>query len=637
MYAKAKRRVFKMLYDASQIEVLTGLEPVRLRPGMFVGNTGTEGLHHLIWEIVGNSLDEYLSGFCNKINVTIHCNGSITIEDFGRGAPVDIMPEQGRSALEVIMCVLHAGGKFNHSVYKYSTGLNGVGASCVNALSSEMIVKVRKNGNIYLQRYSKGVPCSSVDVVGSSDNTGTTITFKPDSEIFEVTDFDYNIISNKLREIAFLSSGLQINLLDERTDKYETFQYDGGISQFVEFLNKGKETLYPIIHINGEKNRVMFEVSLQHNDGYGDNIITFVNGINMREGGTHLMGFKTGLVSAVNVVAKEKKVLKDDAKIGFEDVREGLTAVISVKVPDPQFEGQTKTKLGNSEVRSIVNSIVEENLAEYLELHLDVLKTIVDKACEAQRAREAARKAKETARRKNALGSGGLPGKLSDCSEKDPTKCEIFVVEGDSAGGSIKQGRDRHFQAVLPIRGKILNTERATFDSIVKNEEVKNIVIALGTGIGKDFNLDKLRYGKVVIAADADIDGNHIRTLLLTLFYRHMKPLIENGNVYVACPPLYRIKKGKYMKYVRTEEEKVSVLKEIGDKVEIQHFKGLGEVSAEQLWDTTLDPSKRMLLQITLSDAKKADDVFSILMGNDVAKRREFIETNAVYVKNIDI
>ena len=625
-------------YSADNIKVLEGLEAVRHRSSMYIGDVGSNGLHHLVYEVINNSIDEYLVGYGNLIEIKIQKTGYISIKDTARGIPVDPMPQYGnKSALEVILTTLHSGGKFDHENYAFSGGLHGVGSSVVNSLSEHLIVEVRRNGNVYQQEYRRGIPQKEVTIVGHDSITGTTFIFKPDSEIFKETiEFNYNTLTERVRELAFLNSGLKISIEDERTGKSDVFQYEGGISQFVEFLNENKETLYPIIHIDGKKDNNIVEIAMQHNNGYGENVVSFVNAVSMREGGTHLTGFKTGLVKAINGAAIEKKILKEE-KIGYEDVREGLTAVISVKVPDPQFEGQTKTKLGNSEVRGVVDSIVEEKLGEFFQLNVDVLKKVVEKACDAQRAREAARKAKETARRKNALGSGGLPGKLSDCSEKDPSKCEIFVVEGDSAGGSIKQGRDRHYQAVLPIRGKIINTERATFDSILKNEEVRNIVTALGTGMGKDFNIDKLRYEKVIISADADIDGNHIRTLLLTLFYRYMRPLIDNGNVFVACPPLYKIKKGKFIKYVKTEEEKINILKDIGGGADIQHFKGLGEVSPIQLWDTTLNPDSRMLIKITLSDVERANEVFSTLMGNDVVKRREFIEKNATYVKNIDV
>ncbi len=624
-------------YDASQIQVLEGLEAVRRRPSMYIGSTDTLGLHHLVYEVVDNSVDEALGGYCKEINVIIHANGSVSVRDDGRGIPVDNHPQFNRSALEIVMTVLHAGGKFNHDSYSVSGGLHGVGVSVVNALSEWLEVEVRRNGRIYWQRYEHGDVASDVEIRGHSEHTGTTITFKPDSTIFEDTEYNFDTLSSRLRELAFLNRGLNITITDERAGKGNIFCYEGGIVSFVEYLNTNKEALHaPPIYFSRNKNGTQMEVALQYNNSYNENIFSYANNINTREGGTHLMGFRAALTKTVNEYARTSKILKNEAKLGGEDLREGLVAVISVKIPDPQFEGQTKTRLGNSSVRGTVESMVAEGLGEYLEENPSVAAIIVEKAAEALRAREAARKAKELTRRKNALGSGGLPGKLADCSENDPAKCEIYIVEGESAGGSAKQGRNRHFQAILPLRGKILNVERARLDKILKNSEIRNMIVAFGTGIGDDFDIVKARYHKVVIMTDADVDGSHIRTLLLTFFYRYMKPLIEAGYVFIAQPPLYQIKKGKQVNYAYSDEQLNQIAKSL-TKPTIQRYKGLGEMNPDQLWETTMNPEGRTMLKVTLEDAVEADRIFTILMGDQVEPRREFIETHAKYVKNLDV
>lgn len=624
-------------YDASQIQVLEGLEAVRRRPSMYIGSTDTLGLHHLVYEVVDNSVDEALGGYCRNIEVTVHKDGSVSVNDDGRGIPVDNHPQYNRPALEIVMTVLHAGGKFNHESYSVSGGLHGVGVSVVNALSEWLEVEVRRNGKVYWQRYERGNVVSDLLVRGTSDSTGTTVTFKPDGSIFEDTEYNFDTLSSRLRELAFLNRGLRISIKDERTDKENDFCYEGGIISFVEYLNANKEALHkPPLYFSRTKNGTQVEVALQYNNSYNENIFSYANNINTREGGTHLMGFRAALTKTVNEYARENKLIKNEAKLGGEDLREGLVAVISVKLPDPQFEGQTKTRLGNSSIRGIVESLVSEGLAEYFEENPLVATTIVEKAAEALRAREAARKAKELTRRKNALGSGGLPGKLADCSDNDPSKCEIYIVEGESAGGSAKQGRNRHFQAVLPLRGKILNVERARLDKILKNSEIRNMIVAFGTGIGDDFDISKARYHKVVIMTDADVDGSHIRTLLLTFFYRYMRPLIEAGYVYIAQPPLYQVKKGKQINYAYSDEELNSMVQSLA-KPSIQRYKGLGEMNPEQLWETTMNPEKRTMLRVTLEDAVEADRIFTILMGDQVEPRRDFIEKHAKYVKNLDV
>jgi len=624
-------------YDASQIQVLEGLEAVRRRPAMYIGSTDTLGLHHLVYEVVDNSVDEALGGYAKKIDVILHPDGSVSVSDDGRGIPVDIHPQYGRPALEIVMTVLHAGGKFDHASYSVSGGLHGVGVSVVNALSLWMVVEVKRNGKVYRQRYEHGNIASNVEVVGHSDHTGTTVIFKPDSTIFEDTEYNFDTLSSRLRELAFLNRGLSISIKDERSEKANEFCYEGGIISFVEYLNSNKEALHkPPLYFSRSKNGTSVEVALQYNNSYNENVFSYANNINTREGGTHLMGFRAALTKTVNEYAKNNKVFKNEVKLGGEDLREGLVAVVSVKLPDPQFEGQTKTRLGNSSIRGLIESLVSEGLAEYFEENPVVATTIVEKAGEALRAREAARKAKELTRRKNALGSGGLPGKLADCSDNDPSKCEIYIVEGESAGGSAKQGRNRHFQAILPLRGKILNVERARLDKILKNAEIRNMIVAFGTGIGDDFDINKARYHKVVIMTDADVDGSHIRTLLLTFIYRYMKPLIEAGYVFIAQPPLYMVKKGKQVSYAYSDEQLNNMVRSVA-KPSIQRYKGLGEMNPDQLWETTMNPEKRTMLKVTVEDAVEADRVFTILMGDQVEPRRDFIEKHARYVKNLDV
>jgi DNA gyrase subunit B len=624
-------------YDASHIQVLEGLEAVRRRPAMYVGSTDALGLHHLVYEVVDNSVDEALAGFCTEIDVGLHRDGSVTVKDNGRGIPVDLHPQFDRPALEIVMTILHAGGKFDHESYSVSGGLHGVGVSVVNALSKYLEVEVRRNGKVYWQRYERGDVVTDLEVRGESQHTGTSITFVPDPKIFEETEFNFDLLSSRLRELAFLNKGLKIAIRDERSGKENVFRYEGGIASFVEYLNKNKEALHsPPIHLSSSKNGTSVEVALQYNSSYNENIFSYANNINTREGGTHLMGFRAALTKTVNEYAKANKLLKTDDKLSGEDLREGLVAVVSVKLPDPQFEGQTKARLGNSAIRGLVESLVSEGLAEYFEENPLTATAIVEKASEALRAREAARKAKELTRRKNALSSGGLPGKLADCSEGDPEKCEIYIVEGESAGGSAKQGRNRHFQAILPLRGKILNVERARLDKILKNSEIRNMIVALGTGIGEDFDIGKARYHKVVIMTDADVDGSHIRTLLLTFFYRYMRPLLDAGYIYIAQPPLYQIKKGKQVAYAYSDDELNRIVKEIA-KPAIQRYKGLGEMNPDQLWGTTMNPENRTLRKVTLEDAVEADRIFTILMGDQVEPRREFIEAHAKDVKNLDV
>ncbi len=627
-------------YTASQIQILEGLEAVRKRPGMYIGSTGSRGLHHLVYEVVDNSIDEALAGYCKNIVVTIHKDNSITVEDDGRGIPTDIHPKVGKPAVEVALTMLHAGGKFNNDAYKVSGGLHGVGVSVVNALSEKLEVIVKQHGKIYRQIYERGVPKTDLEVIGETEETGTTITFKPDKEIFEETVFDYDVLAQRLRELAFLNKGINIKLIDERDGKEEVFNYEGGIISFVKYLNRNKEVLHEEpIYMEAKNSDYEVEVCMQYNDSYTENIFSFANNIDTREGGTHLVGFKAALTKVINDYARKYGIIKDNEKnLQGEDVREGLTAIVSVKLKNPQFEGQTKTKLGNSEMRSIVENVVTEKLSAFLEENPSVAKVIVEKATQAARAREAARKARELTRRKSALENTTLPGKLADCSEKDPSKCELFLVEGDSAGGSAKSGRNSRFQAILPLRGKILNVEKARLDKILSNEEIRAMITALGTGIGDEFDISKLRYHKVVIMTDADVDGSHIRTLLLTFFYRFMRPLIENGNVYIAQPPLYKITKGKKVYYAYSDRELDRILNEIGrENYTVQRYKGLGEMNADQLWDTTMDPEKRTMLKVTLEDAIAADEIFTILMGDKVEPRREFIEKHAKTVRNLDI
>ena len=628
-------------YGANQIQILEGLEAVRKRPGMYIGSTSSRGLHHLVYEVVDNSIDEALAGYCTHVEVTIHKDNSITVTDNGRGIPVD-MHESGKPAVEVVLTVLHAGGKFGGSGYKVSGGLHGVGVSVVNALSSYMDVRVKRDGKIYAISFEKGVTKEPLHVIGETTETGTYVHFLPDSEIFDETVYDYDTLRHRLRELSFLNRGITITLSDERGEELrkEVFYFEGGISSFVEHLNRNKEVINPEpVYFNGTKDTTVVEIALQYNTSYSENIYSFVNNINTEEGGTHLAGFKSALTRAANDFARRQGIIKNnDDNLQGEDIREGLTCVISIKLREPQFEGQTKTKLGNSEVRGIVDSIVTEGLSEYFEENPVISKRIIEKSIMASRAREAARKARELTRRKNALEVSSLPGKLADCSVKDPEQAEIYLVEGDSAGGSAKQGRDRRFQAILPLRGKILNVEKARLDKVLNNEEIRTMITAFGSGIGEEFDITKRRYGKIIIMTDADVDGAHIRTLLLTFFYRYMKPLIENGHVYIAQPPLYQIRKGKSHWYTYSDEELVQKLDEIGrDGITVQRYKGLGEMNPEQLWETTMDPEKRTVLQVNLREAEEADAIFTILMGDKVEPRRRFIEEHASLVRNLDI
>ena len=632
----------KQSYDDSQIQVLEGLEAVRKRPGMYIGSTSSRGLHHLVYEIVDNSIDEALAGFCDEILVDINEDNSITVVDNGRGMPTGIHPKMGKPTVEVIMTVLHAGGKFGGGGYKVSGGLHGVGASVVNALSEWCEVTVSRDGKVWQQKYSKGIVKSDLVNMGTTDDHGTKVSFKPDTEIFEETEYDFEILSNRLRELAFLNKGIRIVLTDKREeDKQEVYHYEGGIKEFVAYLNRNKEVLHQEpIYVEGEREGVIAEISLQYNDGYTENLYSFANNIDTIEGGTHLSGFKTALTRIINDYGKKFNHIKEnDKNLSGDDIREGLTAVVSVKISEPQFEGQTKTKLGNSEVRSIVDSIVGEGVSIFLEENPNVAKIIIEKAVMAARARDAARKARELTR-KSVLERSSLPGKLADCSSKDPLECEIYIVEGDSAGGSAKQGRNRRFQAILPLRGKILNVEKQRLDRILTADSIKSMVTAFGAGIGEDFDESKLRYNRIIIMTDADVDGAHIRTLLLTFFFRYMRGLLDGGHVYIAQPPLYQVKKNKKEFYAYSDQELDSILTEIGGKdnnTNIQRYKGLGEMNATQLWDTTMDPDKRILLKATIEDAIAADEIFTILMGDKVEPRREFIQKNAKKVSNLDI
>lgn len=624
-------------YNAAQIQVLEGLEAVRKRPGMYIGSTGAKGLHHLVYEVVDNSIDEALAGYCKTIHVTIQKDNSVMVEDDGRGMPVDKHPKLGIPAVEVIHTVLHAGGKFGGGGYKVSGGLHGVGASVVNALSTHMEVEIKRNGKIYRQCYEKGKTVSKLEIIGESKKTGSKTTFWPDPEIFETTVFDFATLEHRLREMAFLNKGIKIIFKDEREGqkRSETFHYEGGIKEFVKFQNQNKTPLHPdIIYFEISKETCEVEIAMQYTDGYSELILGYANNINTTDGGTHIVGFKSALTRVFNDYGKKSKILKENDVLSGEDVREGLTAIVSVKLSEPQFEGQTKAKLGNPEIRGFVETSTNENLTAFLEENPAQAKIIVEKCIRAARAREAARKARDLTRRKGALESFSLPGKLADCSEKDPALSEIFLVEGDSAGGSAKDGRDRKRQAILPLRGKILNVEKARLDRILSSEEIKNMITAFGCGIGEDFNLEKLRYHKIIIMTDADVDGAHIRTLLLTFFYRYMKPLIEEGYVYAAQPPLYQVKKGKEVYYTYSEEEQTKLMTDIADKPgkpDIQRYKGLGEMDAEQLWETTMDFNHRTLVQITLEDSAAADEIFTTLMGDKVPPRKKFIEDNAQY------
>ncbi|MDP4156903.1 MAG: DNA topoisomerase (ATP-hydrolyzing) subunit B [Bacillota bacterium] len=638
-----QKEVQEQAYDANQIQVLEGLEAVRKRPGMYIGSTSGKGLHHLVWEIVDNSIDEALAGYCDQIKVIIEEDNSITVKDNGRGIPVGIQEKMGRPAVEVIMTVLHAGGKFGGGGYKVSGGLHGVGASVVNALSSLMEVFVHRDGNIYYQKYHRGVPAEDLKIIGTTDYTGTTTHFVPDGEIFtETLEFEYDTLATRIRELAFLNRGINISIEDKRVEnKRNEYHYEGGIKSYVEHLNRTKEVVHEEpIYLEGERDGISIEVALQYNEGYTESIYSFANNIHTYEGGTHESGFKTALTRVINDYARKNGLIKEnDANLSGEDVREGITAIISVKHPDPQFEGQTKTKLGNSEVRTITDSVFSSHLEKFLLENPVVGRKIVEKGLMASRARLAAKKARELTRRKSALEVSSLPGKLADCSSKDPSESEIYIVEGDSAGGSAKQGRDRHFQAILPLRGKILNVEKARLDRILSNNEVRAMITAIGTGIGEDFDIAKARYHKVVIMTDADVDGAHIRTLLLTFFYRYMRKILEAGYVYIAQPPLYKVQQGKRIEYAYNDKELDRIFQELPNspKPNIQRYKGLGEMNPEQLWETTMDPSTRTMLQVNLEDAIEADETFEMLMGDKVEPRRIFIEENAKYVKNLDI
>ena len=638
-------------YGEEQIQVLEGLEAVRKRPGMYIGSTDVRGLHHLVYEIVDNSVDEALAGFCKRIDVTLHKDGSVSVRDDGRGFPVGIHPKMGRPAVEVCLTVLHAGGKFGGGGYKVSGGLHGVGASVVNALSERLMVTVYQDGKVYQQEYARGKYLYDLKVIGETDRTGTTIQFWPDVKskdnpegIFEEgVTFDFDVLKNRLREMAYLNKGIRIVFTDERGEEpvVKDYCFEGGLREFVKHLNRNKETLFPEpIYTEGLKDGILVEVAMQYNDSYAENIYTFVNNIATPDGGTHLMGFNTALTAAINEYGRKYKLLKDsDTNLKGEDVRESLTAIVSIKMEDPQFESQTKSKLGSGQVRGVVNDLVKEELSTYLEENPAIARSILERCLSAQRAREAARKARELTRRKTVLESASLPGKLADCSERDPSKCEIFLVEGDSAGGSAKEGRDRHFQAILPLRGKILNVEKTRLERALGNQEIRAMITAFGCGIGEEFDESKLRYHRIVCMTDADVDGAHIRILMLTFFYRYMRPLIEKGYVYAAMPPLYKVTKGKTERYVYDDDELQRVLDEIGrdPKPEIQRYKGLGEMSKDQLWATTMDPATRTMMQITTEDAMAADEIFTLLMGDQVEPRKQFIQENADLVKDLDV
>jgi DNA gyrase subunit B len=653
-------------YTAETIQVLSGLEPVRKRPGMYIGSTDARGVYHIACEVIDNGIDEAMAGFCTKITVIIRNDGFLSVEDNGRGIPVEIHPKHNLPALQIALTMLHAGGKFEKGAYKVSGGLHGVGVSVTNALSEKLIAEVRRSGKLYRQEYCRGTPLGPVIEVGPMEGTGTTITFKPDAQIFETIEFSYDSLATRLKELSYLNKGIEIILSDERIGKSETFRHEGGIKEFVEQLNKGKKTLNPILYFEKERDEVAVELALQYNDSYSEQTFSFANNINTHEGGTHLSGFKTALTRALNNYADKQNLASKEFALTADDFREGLTAIISVKVPNPQFEGQTKTKLGNSEIKGLVDSVVNELLSNYLEENPAAAKSILGKCVDAARAREAARKARELVRRKGALDTAVLPGKLADCASSDVEKCELFLVEGDSAGGSAKMARNKEFQAILPLRGKIINVEKARLIKVLNNNEIATMITAIGTSVGEEFNIAKIRYGKVVIMTDADVDGNHISCLLLTFFYRFMPQLIETGRIYLAMPPLYKIAKHKKEIYAYNDEEKAKVLKEFGAseiKIEnkeageqtesseeaeeeikeggkgitIQRYKGLGEMNPIQLWDTTMDPSTRMLKQIRIEDAVEADEVFSMLMGEEVEPRKEFILSHAKDVKELDI
>lgn len=630
-------------YNAGSIQVLEGLEPVRKRPGMYIGSTGTKGLHHCVMEVMDNSIDEVLAGRADTVKVVIYKDGSISVEDNGSGIPVEVHPKTGKSTLETVLTVLHAGGKFNNDAYKVSGGLHGVGVSCVNALSEWLIATVKRGGHIYEQHFARGKAQGDIEVVGDTKESGTTIQFMPDEEIFDTTEFSKEVLVNKFRETAFLNKGVRITLIDEREEEpsEEVFHYEGGIKSFVEYINRSKNAITnDIIYFDKSMDDCELEIAMQYTDGYSENVLTFANNIHTTEGGYHLTGFRNALTRALNDYGRKANIIKEkEENLSGDDAREGLTAIVSVKLKEPQFEGQTKSKLGNSEVQGIVNSVAYQELNDYFELHPQEGKKIIEKAISAQRAREAARKARDLSRgKRSVLDNTTLPGKLADCQSNDNTETEIFIVEGDSAGGSAKQGRDRKFQAILPLRGKILNVEKARLDKILAYEEIKAMITAFGTGIDTEFNIEKLRYGKIIIMTDADVDGAHIRTLLLTFFFRHMRELVDDGHIYIAQPPLYMVSKNRKEYYVYDDDELEVLLKEIGrDNYTIQRYKGLGEMNPEQLWETTMDPEHRILLRVNVDDAVNADEIFSMLMGDKVEPRREFIEKNAKYASNLDI
>jgi DNA gyrase subunit B len=626
-------------YGAKEIQVLEGLEAVRKRPGMFIGSTNVRGMHHMAYEAIDNSIDEALAGYCTGVTVVIRKDGYLSIIDNGRGIPVDKHAKFNKSALYVVLTILHAGGKFDRNVYKVSGGLHGVGISVTTALSEHLIAEVRRDSKLWRLELRKGIPVTPDALeVGPAEGTGTTITFKPDFTIMEQNEWDFDTLATRLRELAFLNKGVEIKLIDERTAKETIFKYDGGIKSFVEYLNKGKTALHPVFYFEKEKDKYTVEVALQYTTDYSETTYTFANNINTHEGGSHLSGFKSALTRTINKFAEKHKLLEKDITLSSEDVREGLTAVVSVKVPEPQFEGQTKTKLGNSEVKGLVDSVTSDQLSTFFEENPSAIRSIVGKCMEAAHAREAARKARELVRRKGALDTGVLPGKLADCSSNEPAKCEMYLVEGDSAGGSAKQGRNREFQAILPLRGKIINVEKARLVKVLQNNEIGSMITAIGTGIGEEFNLAKLRYHKIIIMTDADVDGHHIACLLLTFFYRQMQQLIQNGHVFLAQPPLFRVAKGKKEEYAYTEEQRDKLIKDFGeDGVTVQRYKGLGEMNKEQLWDTTMNPENRTLKQITIEDAVQADHIFDVLMGEEVEPRREFIQQHAKEVKELDV
>jgi len=626
-------------YGAEEIQVLEGLEAVRRRPGMYIGSTSARGLHHLVYEVIDNSIDEAMAGYCDQIEVTVHPDNSVTVVDNGRGIPVEIQPQKGIPAVQVVLTILHAGGKFGGGGYKVSGGLHGVGVSVVNALSEWLVVEVRREGFVYQQRYERGAAVTELQKIGKTKTTGTKITFKPDYEIFEELEFSQETLTHRVREQSFLTRGVKIIYHDERTDIHKEYLHSGGIKDFVQHINRNKTALHEPIYFEDVKDEIMVEIALQYTDSYVENLFSYVNNIHTMDGGTHETGFKTSMTRVINDYGRKYNILKNGISgLMGEDIREGLTAIISIKVQEPQFEGQTKTKLGNSEVRGVVDTVVSEKLSTFLEENPSIGRRILDKSVTASRAREAARKARELTRRKNVLETSTLPGKLADCSERDPSLSELFLVEGDSAGGSAKQGRDRRTQAILPLRGKILNVEKARMDRILGNEEIRTLITALGTGIGEEFNITKARYHKVIIMTDADVDGAHIRTLLLTFFYRHMKQLVEKGYVYIAQPPLFRVRKNKQDNYVFTDRELDQLLKDIGrDGISLQRYKGLGEMDPEQLWDTTMNLDTRTILQVQLEDALEADQTFSMLMGDKVEPRREFIQENARQVRNLDV